>query len=349
MMKHRVWKLLTAVIFVACLTACQQEKTFKVLQFNIWQEGTMVKGGFEAVADEIVRSDADFVTLSEVRNYHDTRFCDRIVEALKKRGREYYSFYSYDSGLLSRYPITDSTTIYPLKDDRGSVYKALTKLGDQEVALYTAHLDYRNCAYYDARGYDGNNWNEREPVTNVDSLIYLNRLSVRDDAIRRFIEEAAKDRAAGRIVLLGGDFNEPSHLDWTEATKDIRDHRGLVVPWDVSMLLAEAGYKDAYRVVFPDPVTHPGLTCPADCKDVALERLVWSPKADDRDRIDFIMYGAQPGLEVTDVTLIGPKGDVLRGERVTEQTSDPILEPLAIWPTDHKAVLATFKVESMSR
>ena len=38
------------------LSSCQQEKTFKVLQFNIWQEGAVVKGGFDAIADEIVRS-----------------------------------------------------------------------------------------------------------------------------------------------------------------------------------------------------------------------------------------------------------------------------------------------------
>ena len=42
------------------LSSCQQEKTFKVLQFNIWQEGAVVKGGFDAIADEIVRSNADF-------------------------------------------------------------------------------------------------------------------------------------------------------------------------------------------------------------------------------------------------------------------------------------------------
>ena len=124
------------------LSSCQQEKTFKVLQFNIWQEGAVVKGGFDAIADEIVRSNADFVTLSEVRNYHQTRFCDRIVEALQQKGQTYYSFYTEDSGLLSRYPITDSTTVYPLNDDRGSMYKAITHIGDTEVALYTAHLGF---------------------------------------------------------------------------------------------------------------------------------------------------------------------------------------------------------------
>ena len=330
---------------ICCCFSCQQEKTFRVLQFNIWQEGAVVEKGFEAVADEIARSKADFVTLSEVRNYHHTRFCDRIVEALKQRGEIYYSFYSEDSGLLSRYPIADSLTIYPLKDDRGSIYKAITRIGDTEVALYTAHLDYRNCAYYDARGYDGNTWEKREPVTHIDSILYLNRLSVRDDAIACFLEAAAKDRVTGRIVILGGDFNEPSHLDWTKATKNIRDHQGLVVPWDVSVMLEKAGYKDAYREIYPDPLTHPGFTCPADCKDIALKKLVWSPQADDRDRIDFIMYAPFKGLSLTEVTLVGPRGDILRGERMTEETSDPILAPLGIWPTDHKAVLATFRLK----
>ena len=237
------------------LSSCHKTETFKVLQFNIWQEGTVVEGGFEALADEIVRSNADFVTLSEVRNYRNTRFCDRIVEALKKRGKTYYSFYTEDSGLLSRYPISDSTTVYPLNDDRGSIYRLVSQKDGQEFAVYTAHLDYRNCAYYDVRGYDGNTWEKEEPVTNIDSILILNKASVRDDAIADFLAEAQKDREAGRIIILGGDFNEPSHLDWTEATKDLFDHHGAVVPWDCSMMLAEAGFIDTYRSLYPDPVT----------------------------------------------------------------------------------------------
>lgn len=221
---------LLLLLMVFGLSSCHKTETFKVLQFNIWQEGTVVEGGFEALADEIVRSNADFVTLSEVRNYRNTRFCDRIVEALKKRGKTYYSFYTEDSGLLSRYPISDSTTVYPLNDDRGSIYRLVSQKDGQEFAVYTAHLDYRNCAYYDVRGYDGNTWEKEEPVTNIDSILILNKASVRDDAIADFLAEAQKDREAGRIIILGGDFNEPSHLDWTEATKDLFDHHGAVVP-----------------------------------------------------------------------------------------------------------------------
>lgn len=343
-MKKGLFTALALLLIVFSFSSCQKTETVKVLQFNIWQEGTVVENGFNAVADEIVRSDADFVTLSEVRNYHNTRFCDRIIEALKERGQTYYSFYTEDSGLLSRYPITDSSTVYPLNDDRGSIYRLVAKKGNQEFAVYTAHLDYRNCAYYDARGYDGNNWEKIEPVSDLDSILVLNRASVRDDAIAHFVSTAEKDKAAGRIVILGGDFNEPSHLDWTEATKDMRDHYGLVVPWDVSIILEKAGYKDAYREKYPDPVTHPGFTCPADCPDIDLKKLVWSPEADDRDRIDFIMYSPFEGLTLTDMTIVGPKGDILRGERATEKTADPIIAPLGTWPTDHKAVLATFQL-----
>lgn len=336
-------KLCFIFLFVS-LFSCRQEKIFKVLQFNIWQEGVMVPGGFEAIADEIARSGADFVTLSEVRNYRQTRFCDRIVEALRQRGQTYYSFYSYDSGLLSRYPITDSMTVYPEKDDRGSIYKMITRAGEREFAVYTAHLDYRNCAYYDVRGYNGSTWERQAAVTDPDSVLYLNRLSVRDDAIAEFLQEAEKDRRAGRIVILGGDFNEPSHLDWTEATRNIRDHHNLVIPWDVSLLLEKAGYKDTYREIYPDPVAFPGMTCPADCKDAPLEKLVWSPEADDRDRIDYILYAPYPGLSLKEVTLIGPRGDIIRGKRALEPSSDPVTEPLGIWPSDHKAVLATFSL-----
>jgi len=40
------------------------------------------------------------------------------------------------------------------------------------------------------------------------------------------IKDARKEK--GNIILLGGDFNEPSHLDWKENTKNLWDHNGTV-------------------------------------------------------------------------------------------------------------------------
>lgn len=335
--------LLFAVIAVCW--GCSKKQNVKFLQLNIWQEGTTVKGGYDALVDELVRTDADFVMLSEVRNYHKTRFCDRITASLKEKGKTYYSFYSYDSGLLSKYPLIDSATIFPENGDHGSIYKLVADMDGQEVAVYTAHLDYRNCAYYDVRGYDGDSWARMEaPLTNIDSILKKNEASQRDDAIRMFIDDAAKERAKGRLVFIGGDFNEPSHQDWTEATRDSADHQGLVIPWTVTSLLTENGFQDAFRTFYPDPVRYPGYTYPADCKDVDINKLLWAPEADERERVDYIFYYPAEGLTLSQVNLYGPQGCVRRGVRTPEYSADTFIEPLGIWPTDHKGVIAEFRL-----
>lgn len=208
-------KLMLGLLFllVAAGAGGQNVKKFTVLQWNVWQEGTVVPGGYEAIVNEIARLEPDFVTFSEVRNYNGTRFCDRIVSSLKEKGKCYYSFYSYDSGLLSKYPIKDSLTVFPEKDDHGSIYKLVADFEGIEVAVYTAHLDYQNDAYYNVRGYDGSTWKEIDVPQTVSEVLEVNDRSQRDDAIRCLVAEARKDLEAGRLVLLGGDFNEPSHLD----------------------------------------------------------------------------------------------------------------------------------------
>lgn len=55
-------------------------------------------------------------------------------------------------------------------------------------------------------------------------------------------------------IIMGGDFNIHSHLDWTEATKDLYHHGGAVVNWTVSKTMESAGFKDSFREINPDPV-----------------------------------------------------------------------------------------------
>lgn len=344
-----IFYLLIFVLLVPVSAMAQKGKnkpqTFKVLQFNVWQEGTMVPGGYDSMVDQIIESGADFVALSEVRNYKNTRFCDRIVQSLKEKGHTFYSFYSEDSGLISRFPIIDSTTVFPLKNDQGSVYRALIDMNGQEVALYTTHMDYRNCTYYDVRGYDGSTWTYRPPMTDIDSIMMDNVKSKRDNEALEFIKYAEKDRAKGRIILLGGDFNEPSFQDWTEDTKSLFDHQGLVIPWTVSTMLVANGYIDAYRSFYPNAVTHPGFTYPADNPVIPVNKLTWAPKADERERIDFIYYAPFKGLTLKDAVIWGPDGSICKNERVKENTQDPFKIGKTVWPTDHKALLVTFELK----
>lgn len=102
---------------------------------------------------------------------------------------------------------------------------------------------------------------------------------------------------------LGGDFNEPSHQDWTEETKDLYDHHGFVIPWTVPVLLDEAGLKDAYREFYPDVLNYPGFTYPSDNPAKPADKITWAPKADERDRIDYIWYYPEKGLKVKDAAI----------------------------------------------
>ncbi len=65
---------MTLFLLVAMTGQGKGKGEFTVLQWNVWQEGTMVPGGYDAIVNEIVRLQPDFVTFSEVRNYHNTRF-----------------------------------------------------------------------------------------------------------------------------------------------------------------------------------------------------------------------------------------------------------------------------------
>ncbi len=338
--------LLGALALGACTSHKPEEKELTVLQFNIWQEGTVIAGGFDAIADEIARLKPDFVTLSEVRNYHDTRFCDRIVSALAERGEEYHSFYSYDSGLLSRYPITDSATVFPHEGDHGTIYRLNTKIDGKDFAVYTGHLDYQNDTYYEVRAYDGNSWNRmEEPLTDVDSIMARNLLSLRDEAIDSFLADAARQHEAGAIVIFGGDFNEPSHLDWTEATRDSADHPGVVIEWPNTLALHKAGYRDAYREVYPDPVTHPGYTYPSDNAALPPEKITWAPLSDERDRIDYIFFRPDTAtdMQAVEAAVVGPKSSIAYCKRINECSADSFIQPLGVWPTDHKGVLVKLR------
>lgn len=337
---------LTGILIWLCINAVQAKGVeIKVLQMNIWQEGTMVKGGFEAIADEISRLEPDIVMFSEVRNYHGKMFISRILHALKERGKTYYGENSpLDVGILSKYLIEKQAPNRPSEGDAGSVLKARIRINGQTVVVYSAHLDYTHYACYLPRGYSGVTWKKLDtPVTDRIKVEKANRESMRDEAIFHFIEDSKKEK--GNIILLGGDFNEPSHLDWNEKTKDLWDHHGTIVRWDCSTMLMEAGFKDAYRTKYPNPVTHPGFTFPSDNKGVPEQKLSWAPEADERDRIDFIYYMPSKRIKLKDAVIVGPAQSIIRGKRMEENSNDRFIEPLNVWPTDHKAVMVIFCIK----
>lgn len=313
----------------------------KMLSLNTWQEGTSVEGGFEALVNTIAEIQPDVVFLSEIRNYNDVDFSVRLQTALQGRNAVYYTFNPHKSPIiLLKFPVSEVKM-----DDNPYLTKGIIEPTEGIViSLYAAHLDYTHYACYLPRGYDGITWQKlAAPVTDVQEILKQNEASQRDEAITLFLEDADKETKQGHLVFLAGDFNEPSHLDWTEATKDLYDHHGAVVPWTCSMLLEQGGFKDVYRVLNPNVLTHPGFTWAAYNKDVALDKLVWAPEADERDRIDFIYYYGTPRVVPKQVQIVGPAESIVKGQGYDDEGYlDDFVIPSGTWPSDHKGILATF-------
>jgi exonuclease III len=126
--------------------------------------------------------------------------------------------------------------------------------------------------------------------------------------------------------VIFGDFNEPSHRDWSARAAAAGRHP-LAVSWPLVRALEAEGFVDALRAVYPDEMDKPAYT--------------WTPTtrpddpADHHDRIDFVLVrGASPEGEVT----IEAAGIV--GEQAP--AADLVVTP---WPSDHRAVRVVIRLD----
>ncbi|MEV0381566.1 endonuclease/exonuclease/phosphatase family protein [Nonomuraea sp. NPDC050643] len=285
----------------------------KVMSFNLWHGGGQVDGGREKQLRFLLTSDVDVVGLQET-SATSTR---ELAEAL---GWDYHQS-GTDLGVISRYPITERRA--PVASGPLSVAtKVRVRIGEgQDVVVWNAHLGYTPYGPYDACF---GKLSEKELLANEER-------SGRTPQIKAILREMRADLAATRLtpVLLTGDFNAPSHLDWTPAT---RRCGYASVPWPASVLPAQAGLLDSYRVASPDPVTAPGLTWspiyPAFTGGYGHDSHKGEPEP--QDRIDFVYYAGP--LRVTGSrALVEGVPTAVPGHRGNE------------WTSDHAAVLTTFR------
>ncbi|MEN8126713.1 MAG: endonuclease/exonuclease/phosphatase family protein, partial [Planctomycetota bacterium] len=157
----------------------------------------------------------------------------------------------------------------------------------------------------------------------------------------RTVNAARKYIDAGESVVITGDFNEPSHLDWTDFYA-LRGKDRLVrnstdtpmnfrIEWKGSKLLTEVGLKDAYRLVHDDEVAKPGITWTPPYPNGTPGRRDYDDQI--LTRIDMIYFSGDE-LTAVDAAVIG------EDKRFAE-----VVYPRK-WPSDHRAVLATFAIDS---
>ena len=324
------------------------EGELKVFSLNVWVNGSSVSDGVNKVADLVIASDADIVTFVEA----NSSFLSSLISTLSSKGiTNYFSGNLGDRSIISRYPIVETNAVH----NSITAFKTMLK-PDMPLTVCVAHLDYTHYAVYLPRGYNGGaapyaGWDMIDDngdgipdyVTNITDILNYDLQSTRDEALDAFLTFSSSLTSAGEDVMLLGDFNDCSHLDWTDATKDQFGHQGLVIPWNGSVNLATNGWIDTYRECHPNPLTHPGLTWPSEA--FGKGSTSWAPKSDERDRIDYIYYNKQK-LNAKNSYVAGSPVYYKFNVKDTLQSDDLFLFAQMPWPSDHKGVVTTFYLDS---
>jgi exonuclease III len=223
----------------------------------------------------------------------------------------HYHYYSFpkssanlngqDTGILTRFPISRFL-------DNGVVVNVNPSL---QVAVFTVHLSPYPYQPYDFR--DGKITTSAQAVSSA--------AAQRLPEIQPVLDEVGTLQNEGIPVFLTGDFNEPSHLDWTAETAGKNLHFGKIVEWPVSKAIYQTKFTDVYRSQFPNPANFPGNT--------------WTTLEGANevyDRIDMIYQTEDQHMTLNDVRLVGGEDDYA-GVTVKGYASD------------HYAVIATYKLK----
>ena len=262
----------------------------KVLAWNIWHgaRNPGVDKGIQQAIDFIKHTQADVITMQETYGSGPI-IADRLG----------YYFYLRSSNLsvISKYPITDTHDLYqPFRF--GGVTLKLNQ--QQKANVFSLWIHYLPAWRRDsgAEGATAEKLIEGEWKTRASEMRDILK------TLKPFIEQSDEIP-----LIVGGDFNSPSSLDWTDATSDW--HNGLIVDWPVSRQMLDQGFTDSYRAIHPDPTKHKAH----DLWDGDAKRITY--------RIDYV-YTHGKGIAPTDAQMMNTHNGT--------------------WPSDHPAVLSTLKL-----
>lgn len=297
---------LTIIVFSA---GQENVSAIQLMTYNTWHTWNSVNNGFQKGIESIVRANIDVIGLQE----SSAAQAQQIAQTL---GWYYANNAQGSTQIVSRYPIVESS-------QTGVAAKARIRLSSnplKEIIIYNVHLDYQYYGPYAA---------QRAGATASSVLSEENR-SLRVTQIQSVLSSMNSDLNRTNVtpVFLTGDFNVPSHLDWTSTTASAHNNVGYVA-WPTSVAVANAGLVDSFRAAYPNPVSVPGNTWSSIHKGT-----------EPQDRIDRI-YFKSPSTNVmsanvftTEVeTIIGPWGS----------STTPILNNT--WPSDHAAVIVSYDLD----
>lgn len=304
--------LLAAIVMVqagACFSADAARTTLRVMTFNVWHGGDAGGQPLSQTVEVIRRSQADIVGIQEshgqevngVRPDHGAKIAEQLGwHFLGQEDRRC---------IVSRFPIDRATA--------GKWGVEIEYRSGHKLTFFNVHFAASPYQPYQLLEIPYGDY----PFITTESQAIEWANKGRGDQVSSLVKEMQGPVSRGGPVVLTGDFNEPSCLDWTEKSRKA----GLcpvAVDYPATRRVIDVGMKDTWRSVHKDEVREPGFT--------------WTPvtrpddPADHHDRIDFV-FAAGTHVRVTASEVMGE----------ASESADLVVTP---WPSDHRAVVTTLTI-----
>jgi endonuclease/exonuclease/phosphatase family metal-dependent hydrolase len=294
-----VIRVVLMVVALACasIVGAAPVSALRVMTYNVLVGGTAGGQPLSRTAGVITAAQADVVGLQEIGS---------SGPALATMLGFYYYGFNSDVGVLSRYPFAGT-------------YSQGVKLQvspTQQAYIFDVHLAAYPYQPYDIR--DGHLATEAQAISEAQKT--------RGAAVTGVLNSMSTALSSGAPVFLTGDFNEPSHLDWTQKAANAGLHFGRKVAWPASTAVVNAGMTDAFRELRPDEVLSRGDTWTpgSPAPNVAANEV--------HDRIDFVYYS---GVNVS------PTQTQVIGYTTSDGITDVAVQP---YPSDHRSVVVQFSI-----
>ncbi|MGB3328940.1 MAG: endonuclease/exonuclease/phosphatase family protein, partial [Thermomicrobiales bacterium] len=264
----------------------------RVMTFNIWIGGEQVD--FANVIAAIRAAGADIVGMQEAEGN-----LRRLADGLG------WAYANPRLQVISRYPIIDSP-------GANGDYVLIQLAPGQVLGVTNVHLPSDPYGTYAFR--DG---------ATADEVMTL-EMETRVPMLRTKLEAIAPLQERGIPFVLTGDFNSPSHLDWTGAMGTIGGIERQEFAWPATTLAVASGFQDTYRTIHPDPVQAVGYTWPAGYP------APFTRPDEIFERIDYVWASQDIAVVASDIVGEAHGADVAI-------TVNP-------FPSDHRAVVAELAV-----
>ncbi len=303
-------KIFRIIFFINITLFCGefygQNESFKVMAWNILHGGNDIENGQQNVVKIIKEIDPDIILM--VETYGSGPY---IANEL---GYNFHLVASEGTSLDNKSVNLSVFSKFPFGERIDTDYPFF--LGGSEIIIDGIKMRFlSNWFHY----LPWNNEPEKMGKT-AEELLEWEKTEHRYNMIQKVLPYFEKYASQSDLipVIVGGDMNSPSHLDWSKKTKKI--HNNLVVPWYATKIFEDIGFSDSFREKNPNPLKKPGIT--------------WDNKMrNDSHRIDYIFY---------------------KGKNLKAIKSDSYMaffnEPIIIngkeipYPSDHGIVVTEFKL-----